>query len=588
MQLTPEMLSSVPFQYAQNVRDRQIVCGLQVKRAIDRFYKWIDEADAAGFYLDHEAGMRAVAFFPKFLQHTKGPLAKLRRVFELSPYQAFGVYNVFAWKIKENGFRRISKVYEKECRKGGKSAKVAGIGLLCQGFDGEEGAEVYVAATKEAQAKVLWEQATQFVYKSLPLRYLGFVNTQREIRFKYNKDKSSVTSYFRFLGGDSKTLDGLNPSVGIIDEYHAHKDDGVLEVIESAMGAREQPLLWIITTAGFNTAGVCKNYEDGCKEILDPENEKVDDSLFIMIHDLDDGDDWEDESVWVKANPNLYYNPPLLAYLRKQYTAAKNQPSKVPGFKTKHLNMWVDAPTVWIPKEIWRNNRHGLTKEQVRERFTELGGFGGLDMSTTTDLTAFTLISNPEENGVRYMVHFVFCPEDTIDRRSKEDRVNYRAYRDAGHLISTPGNVVDYNEVQRVVVDVVARYNIERVEIDRAKATNITINLMDLGVNVSWFSQTIMNYTEPTKEYERLLYDGKLLHEGNPLVEWCLSGCVKIEDSNENTRIHKGKSHANGKRIDPIIAGIMALGGCLTPPEETDKSAYDGMTPDEIREMLSQ
>jgi len=575
MQLTPQMLSSVPFQYAQSVRSGGIVCGIQVKRAVERFYKWIDEADSKGFYLDHEAGMYALAFFPKFLQHTKGPLAKLRLPLDLSPYQQFTFYNVFAWKNKETGFRRIGKIYEKVARKNGKSAQVAGFGLFCQGFLREEGAEVYVGATKEAQAKVLWEQASQYVYKSLPMRHIGFANTTREIRFKYRRDNSAVPCYFRFLGGDSKTLDGLNPSVGIIDEYHAHKTDGVLEVIESAMGAREQPLFYIITTAGFNTAGVCKNFEDVCKDILDPENEKEDDSLLIMIHDLDEGDDWEDESVWIKANPNIGYNPPLLDYLRKQFVAAKNQPSKVPGFKTKHLNLWVDAPTVWIPKEIWRKNRHKLTVEEVRQKFLELGGFAGLDMSTTIDLTAFTMVSNPDTDGTRYMVHYVFCPADTIDNRSKEDRVPYRAWRDGGHLISTPGNVVDYNEVQRVVQALVPLYNISRVEIDRAKATNITINLMDMGINVSWFTQNIVNYTEPTKEYERLLYTGKLLHEGNPLVEWCLGACVAIQDTNENTRLHKGLSHTHGKRIDPIIAGIMGLGGSLTPPEDTNESVYN-------------
>jgi len=588
MHLPPKILNSVPFQYAYDVQEGRIVAGTQVKRAVQRFFKWIDEAAAQGYYLDHDAGMRACAFFPKFLQHTKGPLAKKKLPFVLSPYQAFSIYNVFGWKSTETGLRRIRKVYEKEARKNGKSAKIAGIGLLCQGFDKEEGAEVYVAATKELQAKILWEQATQFVFKSLPLRYLGFANTQREVRFKYCKDRTAVTSYFRFLGADSKTLDGLNPSVGIIDEYHAHKDDSVLEVIESAMGAREQPLVWIITTAGFNVASPCKLYEDTCKEILDPENDKIDDRLWIMIHELDEGDDWELEENWEKANPNLRYNPPMLEYLRGEYQKAKNQPSKVPNFKTKHLNLWVDAPNIWVSTEIWRANKHGLDKDVIRMKFVDLGGYAGLDMSTTRDLTAFTMVSNPDIDGTRYMVHYAFCPEDMIEKRSREDNVNYRLWRDEGHLIATPGNVVDYNVVQDYVVSLVGLYNIDRVEIDQYKASNITSNMMDLGVNVSWFKQDLKNYSDPTKEYERLLYMGKLKHEGNPLIEWCLTACVKIEDNNENVRISKGKSHANGKRIDPIIAGIMALGGCLTPPEETDKSAYDGMTPDEIREMLSQ
>src|SRR5690606_28515710 len=161
-----------------------------------------------------------------------------------------------------------------------------------------------------------------------------FKNTQREIRFSRN------LGVFRFLGGDSKTLDGLNPSLSIIDEYHAHKDDSVREVLESAMGAREQPLIYIITTAGFNIASACKHYEDVCKEILD--GQKEDDGTFIMIHDVDDPENYENEKEWVKSNPNLGESLNW-EYLRSEFQKAVNQPSKMPNFKTKHLNMWVDA-----------------------------------------------------------------------------------------------------------------------------------------------------------------------------------------------------------------------------------------------------
>lgn len=570
---TPEMLSSVPFQYAQAVLDKTIVTGKWVYYAAQRFFDMITQAEDQGFWLDHEAGMRAIDFFPMFLQHTKGPLAKEKRPFLLSPYQQFSIYNIVGWKVHGSQLRRFRKVYEKEARKNGKSAKVAGAGLLFEGFDGEEGGEVYVGATKEAQAKIIWEQGGQFVYKSLPLRYLGFQVTQREIRF------SRLQAVFRYLGGDSKTQDGLNPSVAFIDEYHAFKDDGVVEVLESAMGARDNPLLWIITTAGFNIMSGCKLFEDMCKEVLDPENPKTDDRLFIMIHDLDDDDDWEDEKNWIKANPNLDYNPPLLDYIRGEYQMAKNHPRKVPNFKTKHLNIWVDAPQIWIPTEIWRRNKHGLSDNEVLAKFQQFGGYAALDLSTTTDLTAYVMISEPDELGDRYLVWYVFCPEDTIDRRSKEDRVPYRFWRDAGQLIATPGEVVDYNEVEKVVKATFFEYNIARVEIDRYKASNITTNLMDAGINVSWFSQTITNYDTPTKEFERLLTLNKIKHNGNPIGEWSLSGCVTIEDSNENIRIHKGKSHAGGKRIDPIIGSIMALGGSLSPPEENNESKYNN--PDE-------
>src|SRR5690606_38911504 len=192
-----------------------------------------------------------------------------------------------------------------------------------------------------------------------------------------------------------------------IDEYHAHKDDSVREVLESAMGAREQPLIYIITTAGFNIASACKHYEDVCKEILD--GQKEDDGTVIMIHDVDDPENYENEKEWVKSNPNLGESLNW-EYLRSEFQKAVNQPSKMPNFKTKHLNMWVDAPTVWISQEIWQKNK---VDEIPEELFSDLGSFRAVDLSTTTDITADVILSEPDENGVRYLQAFFFCPKDT-------------------------------------------------------------------------------------------------------------------------------------------------------------------------------
>ncbi len=307
MTITPQMLSSVPFQYANDVLSGKIVAGKWIKLAAQRFFDWIETAEQDGYFLDHRQGMFAIDFFPKFLTHTKGPLAKLKLPFILSPYQQFTIYNIFAWINAETKLRRINFIYEAVARKNGKTTQLSGLGLYCQSLDGEEGPEIYVGATKEAQAKTLWEQAFSFVDKSLLLRTLGFKNTQREIRF------SHTSGVFRFLGGDSKTLDGLNPSVALIDEYHAHKDDSVREVLESAMGARDNPLVYIITTAGFNLKSACKLAEDSYKDILSGLNK--DNHTLIMIHQMDENDDWEDESNWIKANPNMEYNTTLMDLL---------------------------------------------------------------------------------------------------------------------------------------------------------------------------------------------------------------------------------------------------------------------------------
>jgi phage terminase large subunit-like protein len=559
MKPTKKQLQSVPFQYAKAVSSGNIITGNRIKKAVQRFYTWIENAEKDGFILDHEAGMRAVNFFPTFLNHTKGKMQG--KPFVLAPFQAFTIYNLFGWKDSK-GNRRINTIYDKRAKKNGKSAEMAGLGLYCMSFDMEMEAEIYIGATKEDQAKICWEQAASFINSPVAnkaLAQMGFYTMQRIVGFHPTKSK------MRPLGGDSKTQDGINAHVAIIDEYHAHKDDGVKENLESSSVQRRQPITYHITTAGTNIGSVCKNYEDSVIEVL--EGRKIDHHLWIMIHDLDEDDDWEDEKNWEKANP-LLGNGLDIDNLQKEFIKAKNQPSKIPNFKTKHLNMWVDAPQIWIPNEIWKRNKVDILP---LGNFSKFGSYAALDLSTTTDITAFVVVSEPDEDDFRYTKPFFFCPEDTIERRSKEDRVPYRYWRDAGFLIATPGEVVDYAIVEDTIQQQFPKLNIIRLEVDRWNATSVVTNLMEAGLEVSYFNQSIANMSFPTKTFEKLVFEGKLKHDGNPILEWMLSGCVVIADANENIKIHKGNSNKHGKRVDGIIATIMALGGSMSPKEEVSK-----------------
>lgn len=567
---TPEMLSSVPFQYAADVSSGKLLAGKRIKQAVERFYSWIETAEADGYILDHKSGMWCVDFFPMFINHTTGVLQRTPLL--LAPFQQFTMYNVFGW-IDATGKRRIRTVYDKRAKKNGKSAEMAGVALFCMSLDMEMEAQVYVGATKEDQARICWKQAAQFIQSPAAnsmLRDLGFTVQQRHIHFK------GTASVMMPLGGDSKTQDGINAHLAIIDEYHAHPNDGVKENLESSSVQRRQPITWHITTAGTNIGSVCKNYEDSVIEVL--EGRKKDDRLWIMIHDIDEGDDWEDETIWFKANPLLGQGLDI-DNIRVEYVKAKNQPSKIPNFKTKHLNMWVDAPQIWIPNEIWQRNnilkfptkKHSYLKEIPISLYQQNGSYFALDLSTTTDITAFVGITEPDEDGYRFLKPFFFCPEDTIDKRSKEDRVPYRYWRDAGFMIATPGEVVDYNIITDFIVQKFPEYNIKRLEVDRWNATAVVNDLMEQNINVSYFSQAISNMSFPTKMFEKLVYEGKILHDGNPVLEWMLSGCMMIADANENIKIHKGNSNKHGKRVDGIIAAIMALGGSLSTPEETSK-----------------
>jgi phage terminase large subunit-like protein len=570
MKITKEMRSSGPFQYAEGVRSGKIKTGQKIKLSVDRFFRWIDEADQDGYYLDHAAGMHIIKFYPLFINHTKGKLQG--QPFHLEGFQQFTMYNVFGWKDSK-GRRRINTVYDKRAKKNGKSAEMAGLALYCMSFDMEMEAEVYVGATKEDQAKICWKQAKNFIDSPVAnpaLKAIGFKTYNREIK---NLQTGSVMMP---LGGDSKTQDGINSHLSIIDEYHAHKDDSVKENLESSSVMRSQPITWHITTAGVDVQGVCKQYEDAVNLVLNGQNE--DPHLWIMIHDLDPGDDWEDSENWYKANPLMQFGSYDMDSIRKEFIKAKNQPSKAPNFKTKHLNMWVDALNVWIPSEMWQQN---YVDEIPLEAFQDYGSYAGVDLSSTTDITAVVFLSEPDQEGIRYLVPFCFCPADRIDHRSKEDRVPYRYWADAGYLISTPGNQVDFEEVENVIIENYYKLNCKRIEFDKWNSHSIVNKLMEADINVSWFSQAIGNMSHPTKMFESLIYKGQIRYKKNPLLEWMLSGCVTIEDPNENVKIHKGHSNRNGKRVDGIVASIMALGGSLSLKEDESKYTRP-MDPGEI------
>jgi phage terminase large subunit-like protein len=567
----PNPLSlSIPFQYAADVKSGKIVTGLRIKQSIDRFYRLIDAADEKGYWLDSKKGFAVIRFFENLIKHTKGKSAGMP--FLLSPYQQFTLFNLFSWKTtNEEGreIRLIRNVYEKVSKKNGKTALMAALSLYIMAFDEEQGAEAYVGATKEEQAKLCFSQASEFINKSTLLQEIGFKVFQKEIRY------IPTNSFMKPLGGDSKTQDGINSHLTIIDEYHAHRDDSVKENLESSSAARLQPITYTITTAGTNVHGVCKNFEDACVSIL--EQTSKDDTFLIMMHDLDKNDDWENSRVWQKSNPNLGITVSEY-FLKSEYQKAKNQPSKIPNFKTKALNMWVDGVSEWIPSEYWDKCMVPIKEEN----FATFGNSGGLDLSTTIDITAYAMISEPDEMGIRDLKVWCFCPLETIEKRSKEDRVPYKYWAnlkrenavDAAdtYLIATEGNMVDYSEVEKVVINQYYKHTTRHVEYDRKFSGALVQNLMAEDIELAPFTQTLMNYTSPTKEFMRLVMSGKLRVGNNPILKWMISGCVAITDTNENIRIDKSRST---KRIDGIIASIMALAGTMTIEENTDSKYND-------------
>jgi len=571
------MRVSVPFQYAFDVRAGRIVTGKRIKQAVERFFRWIDEADNRAFYIDHRAGMRFINFFPACLNHTVGHMQG--EPFVLAPFQQFAWYNIMGWKkmrgAKPNAdtdLRRISTVYDCRGKKNGKTAEMAGASLWMMGLERVNEAQVFVGATKEEQAKLCVKQAKQFISsaKSNPiLKKLGYDTNRNSAIFR------PFDSVMKALNKDPEKQDGIQVFFGIVDEYHAHPTDRIKENMQSATVLFKQPLMYHITTRGYNMQSPCKNFEDDLIiPVLDGLAEV--DHIFAMIHEMDEGDDWEDEKNWVKANP-LLHNGLDVSELRKLHEEAKVQPSKSREFKTKNLNMWVDAPSVWIPGEIWAKCRHNLTPEEVAAKFEKFGGYAGGDLSSKLDLTAYVALSEPDEEGNRYIVPRIYCPLESIRERAKTDKVPYVAWMDAGLLTATPGNVVDYGVIEADVYDHFTRNNIERVGFDPWNASHLISNLMDRGITVSEVNQTMATLSEPTKEFEALVHSGKIRHDGNPILAWMISRCMPIYDTKGNMMIRKADRAQAGTiaRIDGIAAAINALAESMSGPVEGNRSIYD-------------
>lgn len=562
MKITPAIKKTIPFKYALDVLSGEVPTGNWMKLVCQRFFDMIETADADGFYIDHEAGMRMISFFEKVLCHTKGKLAG--QPFVLAPFQQFGIYNVFAWKYKNTGLRRFSTVYDKRAKKNGKTAEMAGLAMAVMSIDGEASPEVYVGATKEEQARICWDQVKAFIENPMASKIpaaLGFNCLQKKILFP------GTGGVMMPLGGDSKTQDGINSHLSIIDEYHAHKDDTVKENLESSSVMRAQPITYHITTAGASIGSVCFEYEQVCKDIL--RGIKKDDHTFIMIHDLDEGDDWEDEANWYKANPLLGQGLSI-KNIRSEYVKAKNQPSKVPNFKTKHLNMWVNSLETYIDDHIWMQESNSI--EVNDQDIIDNGCVLALDLSSVKDLTALSAVSHPDSNGVVHTRTIHFCPKDTVAARSKEDNVPYQSFVDQGLLIATPGASVDYSIVEKYAREWYIYFNAEAIELDRWNANSIKGNMINAGLNVREFTQNWVNYTAPTKNFETLVVNDKLRHGGNPLLRWQVGGLVAISDPNENLRLDKSRST---RRIDGLITIVMGIGGTMTPLEDSKESSYN-------------
>lgn len=496
-----------------------------------------------GLWFDAEAGQRAVEFIERYCRHYEGELAGQLIAFE--EWQRAIYRAVFGW-MRADGTRRFRTAYIEIPRKNGKSVKGSGTGLYLTVADGEGGAQVYSAATKKDQAKIVHDGASKMVKASPELR--KFVRT-----FRNNISCERLGSKFEPLGADSSTLDGLNTHGLIEDETHAHTDRHVHDVLVTSMGARRQPLAWIITTAGvYDPESIGWELHERAVQVLEGVIE--DDAFFAFIAAMDEGDDFTDPAVWAKANPNLGVSLKY-DYMAEQCGRAQTTPSYLNTFLRYHLNRWTQQATRWIPIENWTACGRVVDEAALAGREC----YAGLDLSRTTDLTALVL-AFPNEDRTMDLVFRFWCPAAKIAERSRSDRVPFDAWVRDGWLIATEGNEVDYPTIRATITDLASRFSIREIAFDPWNATETAQNLGNDGFVMVEVRQGYKTLSEPSKKFEAAVLDQRIGHMTprgpHPVMRWNVANVTISEDSAENIKPVKPTEKA---RIDGVIASVMAV-----------------------------
>lgn len=537
--------------YARAVVANEVVSCNLVKLACKRHLTDLELGAERGLVWRADAAQFRIGFYPRFLRHSKGEWA--RKPVDLAPWQKFVVGSVFGWK-RADGTRRFRSVYNEVSRKNGKSTMLAGVGLDMLVCDGEPGAEIYAAATKKEQARIIFDEAKRMCGSSPAL-------SAKISRFKLNLSIDGTASKFEPLSSDEKTLDGLNPHCVLVDELHKHKTRALLDVLDTALGARRQPLLWIITTAGDDSPeSVYAQENDYATKVLEGTIE--DDATFAFIATIDKGDLWSDPAVWAKANPNLGISVKFDDLERQANKAAKS-PSALSAFMRLRLNVRTSSAERAIDMETWaKNGGRRFGPADIRNRKC----WAGLDLSSKIDISAFVKLFEADEPGGRMRILPRFwMPLDTLEERSQKDRVPYQQWVDEGYIEVTPGNVIDHEAIERAVLADSEEFEIDSLAYDPWNATQLASTLLGRGVPMVEFIQGLRSYSEPTKELLNLLVSTELDHGDNPVLKWMASNLKTHRDKNENLMPHK--LHSTG-RIDGVTALIMAIGRKIQPPAE--------------------
>jgi phage terminase large subunit-like protein len=540
-------------QYCLDVISGKIPAGHYIKRACEKHISDLKRSDSgeSRWFFDEQAASRPCKFI-ELMPHTKGKWARERKRLELEPWQAFFVASVFGWVDRLTGLRKHRQAVLFVPRKNGKSQLAAAIGLYMLTADGENGAEVYSGATTQKQAFEVFTPAKIMVQRTPALME------------KYHLEpRAAAIIEGEFLGKFEPIIgnpgDGSSPHCALIDEYHEHDDDRQVETMMTGMGARDQPLLLVITTAGSNMAGPCYQMQIDCQGVLD--GIRDDDRVFSLIYSIDKGDDWRDIKNVIKANPN--YGVSVNAeYLEMQLASAISTPRKQSAFQTKHCNVWVGARDAFFNVQKW--TELGDTSLKI-EQFKGARAWVGLDLASKTDVACIAVYVQPEQGKpVAFVRHYL--PDETVMNND-----NYMSWAVDNWIIQTPGAIIDQDRIKddllgyakedgTKVDGILGLLDVQEIAVDPHMAVKITTELMDAGAPIAEMSQSMVNLSEPMKQLEADIISGGIRHNGCPVMRWMISNVTTRE--NYKGQVYPRKERDENK-IDGVVALIMAIGRAI-------------------------
>lgn len=492
-------------------------------------------------YYDEERANHVITMVEKHCRHVEGEL--YNKPFLLAEWQKHILRNIYGW-YKQDGTRAYSTAYISVPRKNGKSALISALGLYGLCFEGEQGAQVVSAASARDQARVVYEAAKRMIELNPVFTRNGVKAMKDIIKYKH--------STFKPVSSAAGTLHGLNISTGLIDELHVHPNSEVWDAIETGTGARRNPLILGITTAGvWNPEHVCQIKYEYAKKVLS--GEIVDDSYFAYVSEPDEGDDWLDPQTWWKANPNLHVSKKI-SVMEAESQKAKTLRSQENTFRRLHLNQWVSASQKWLDMDKW---------DQGKREFSPMDMVGkecyvGVDLASTEDLACVVYVF-PGGDGDYYIHPKFFLPSDNIETKGRHHSVPYLAWTQAGFIQATPGDVIDLDAIEQEIVDARNLYQIREVAYDRWGMTSMAPKLAGRGFSVLPVSQGFSGIGGATKEFERLVGLGKIYHN-SPVLTWNASNAAVVTDPSENIRVVKKQSFG---KVDGIVAAIMGLDRAL-------------------------